>query len=93
MRNSAQHQVYITRDSISKYNYTIANHLWHYDSYYIIFLNYNLKMRIIPYSTLFSLVLSICSTLYNRTLYTSVPHPKKRCAVRKVTFSLKKLHI
>lgn len=38
-RNSAQHQVYITRDNISKYNYTVQNLLWHYDSYYIIFLN------------------------------------------------------
>lgn len=38
-RNSARHQVYITRDSISKYNYTVQNLLWHYDSYYIIFLN------------------------------------------------------
>lgn len=38
-RNSAQYQVYITRDNISKYNYTVQNLLWHYDSYYIIFLN------------------------------------------------------
>lgn len=35
IRNSAQHQIYITRDSISKYNYTIEDHLWHYDSYII----------------------------------------------------------